>query len=141
MNQYLEFAQNHLLLVLGFVGVLAMIIWTEFGRLTQKFKNLDTNQAVLLMNNDQSLVLDVREDSEVKEGKIQGSKHIPLSQLVKRMPELEKSKSKPILVYCRSGNRSAQACSQLTKQGYENVNNLSGGFVAWESANLPIVKR
>ncbi|WP_020395027.1 rhodanese-like domain-containing protein [Thiolinea disciformis] len=141
MNEYLEFAQNHTFLVLGFVAVLGMIIWTEYSRFTQKFKNLDTNQAVQLMNNEQSVIVDVREDNEVKEGKIQGAKHLPLSQFSKRLVELEKSKAKPILVYCRSGNRSAQACSQLVKQGFENVNNLSGGFIAWESANLPVVKR
>lgn len=141
MNEYMAFVQNHSLLVMGFVGVLGLIIWTEFNRMTRKYKQVDVTQAVKLMNHDDSMVLDVREDNEVREGKIQGAKHIPLGQLNNRMAELEKSKEKPILVYCRSGNRSSHACATLTKHGFANVANLTGGFTAWQSANLPIVKR
>lgn len=137
----MAFVQNHSLLVMGFVGVLGLIIWTEFTRATRKYKQADATQAVKLMNNDDSLVLDVRDDNEVRDGKIQGAKHIPLGQLDKRMSELEKNKDKPILVYCRSGNRSAHACASLTKHGFADVTNLSGGFNAWQSANLPVVKR
>jgi len=135
------FVQNHSLLVMGFVGVLGLIIWTEFNRMTRKHQQADVTQAVRLMNNDDSIVLDVREDNEVRDGKIQGAKHIPLGQLDKRIAELEKSKDKPILVYCRSGNRSSHACATLTKNGFANVTNLAGGFMAWQSANLPVVKR
>lgn len=126
---------------MGFVGVLGLIIWTEFNRMTRKHQQADVTQAVRLMNNDDSVVLDVREDNEVRDGKIQGAKHIPLGQLDKRIAELEKSKDKPILVYCRSGNRSSHACATLTKNGFANVTNLAGGFMAWQSANLPVVKR
>ncbi|MFI0397828.1 MAG: rhodanese-like domain-containing protein [Thiolinea sp.] len=141
MNEYMLFVQNHSLLVMGFVGVLGLIIWTEFNRMTRKHQQADVTQAVRLMNNDDSVVLDVREDNEVRDGKIQGAKHIPLGQLDKRIAELEKSKDKPILVYCRSGNRSSHACATLTKNGFANVTNLAGGFMAWQSANLPVVKR
>jgi len=58
-----------------------------------------------------------------------------------RIKELDKFKSKPILVSCRSGQRSAQACRILKKQGFENVTNLAGGVMAWESANLPMEKK
>ena len=130
MNEYMLFVQNHSLLVMGFVGVLGLIIWTEFNRMTRKHQQADVTQAVRLMNNDDSVVLDVREDNEVRDGKIQGAKHIPLGQLDKRIAELEKSKDKPILVYCRSGNRSSHACATLTKNGFANVTNLAGGFMA-----------
>lgn len=141
MNEYIVFAQSHPVLVMGFIALLGLILWTEFGRLTRKYKQLDVNQAVLLMNRDDAVVLDVREDKELSEGKIQGAKHIPLGQLGKRVTELEKSKGKPMLVYCRTGNRSAQASSLLTKAGFEQVHNLGGGFVAWQAANLPVAKR
>lgn len=137
----MAFVQNHSLLVMGFIGVLGLIIWTEFNRFTRKYQQADVNQAVKLMNNDESLVLDVREDNEVREGKIQGAKHIPFGQLDKRIAEIEKNKDKPILVYCRSGQRSAHACATLTKHGFAQVTNLSGGFMAWQSANLPVVKK
>lgn len=141
MNEYIEFAQRHPILVMGFIAVLGIIIWVEFSRLTRKYTQVDTNQAVRLMNSDNALILDVREDKELGDGKIQDAKHITLKDLGKRIAELDKHKNAPVLVYCRSGNRSGMACGMLTKAGFSNVNNLGGGFVAWESANLPVSKR
>lgn len=141
MNEYTAFVQNHLLLVVGFVGVLGFIIWTEFNRFTRKYKQLDTNEAVRLLNDDNTIVIDVREGNEMSAGKIKGARHIPLGQVATRLGELEKSKDQPILIYCRSGNRSALAANTLTKNGFTNVNNLAGGMTAWESANLPVSKK
>ncbi len=138
----MEFAQSNSLLVMGFVAVLGMIAWVEFTRLTRKYKQLNVNQAVLLLNNDDAVVVDVRENKEMMDaGKIQGAKHIPLTDFQKRLPELDKSKNKPILVYCRSGSRSGHVCHTLTKNGFENVNNLTGGIAAWESANMPVTRK
>jgi rhodanese-related sulfurtransferase len=141
VNEYTAFVQNHLLLVVGFVGVLGFIIWTEFNRFTRKYKQLDTNEAVRLLNDDNTIVIDVREGNEISAGKIKGARHIPLGQVATRLGELEKSKDQPILIYCRSGNRSALAANTLTKNGFTNVNNLAGGMTAWESANLPVSKK
>ncbi len=141
MNEYTAFVQNHLLLVVGFVGVLGFIIWTEFNRFTRKYKQLDTNEAVRLLNDDNTIVIDVREGNEISAGKIKGARHIPLGQVATRLGELEKSKDQPILIYCRSGNRSALAANTLTKNGFTNLNNLAGGMTAWESANLPVSKK
>ena len=141
MNEYMEFAQRHPLMVMGFLAILGMIVWAEYSRLTRKYKVVNTKEAVLLMNRDETVVLDVREDKELREGKIKGSKHISLADLPKRLAELENHKNKPILVYCRSGNRSGHACGQLTKAGFSDVYNLSGGIVAWEGDSLPVSMR
>ncbi|MEB4590420.1 rhodanese-like domain-containing protein [Candidatus Thiothrix sp. Deng01] len=141
MEEYLVFARNHPVLILGLVAVLGMIIWTEIGRLTRKYKQVNSAQAVQILNQEDSVVLDVREDNELRGGKIKGARHIPLGQLKNRLGELEQSKGKPVLVYCRSGNRSSYACQLMTKAGFQDVNNLAGGIMAWESANLPVSKR
>ncbi|CAA6822265.1 MAG: Rhodanese-like protein [uncultured Thiotrichaceae bacterium] len=141
MDQYLTFAQEHPLLVYGFVGLLGLILWVEFGRLTKKYKQVGVNEAVRLINGDGTLCLDVREDKELGDGIISGSRHIPVGQLKDRISELSAYKNKTVLVYCRSGNRSGFACNTLTKQGFEDVYNMSGGVMAWESANYPLSKR
>lgn len=140
MDEYTSFIQENMLLVGGLLVVVFLIVRTEISRLTRKYKQLNVNEAVQLMNNDETLVLDVRETKEVAEGVLNGAKHIALGSLSQRMSELNKHKDKPILVYCRSGNRSSSACEQLTKNGFEDVSNLSGGIMAWESANLPTMK-
>ena len=141
MEEYLVFARSHPLLIAGLFAILGMIIWLEFSRLTRKYQQVNTTQAVHIFNQDGSFVLDVREESEVRSGKLKGAKHIPLGQLKNRMVELESAKTNPVLVYCRSGSRSAHACNLLTKAGFDNVSNLAGGIMAWESANLPVSKR
>ena len=94
-----------------------------------------------MINHDDALVLDVRENKEYNEGHIINSLHIPLSNIKTRMNSLEKYKSKKVIIACRSGHRSGQACATLKKEGFENVFNLSGGVMAWESANLPLIKK
>ncbi len=141
MQEYIDFAQDNFLIVAGFFVVLGIIIKMEISRLTRKYKQVGVNEAVLLLNKDNALVLDVREDKELKGGIIKGARHVTLAELPNRLGEFEKSKHSPVLVYCRSGSRSGHACQVLTKAGFEDVANLAGGIMAWESANLPTVRR
>lgn len=74
-------------------------------------------------------VIDVREVSEVAEGKIPGAIHIPLGLLEFRMNELDKKKT--YVMVCRSGGRSSRATQFLEYQGY-NVINMLGGMMSWQ---------
>ena len=107
-----------------------------FGRLSG-VKQIGPQEAVLLFNHEDALVLDVREQSEWMDGHIAKARHIPLGKLKDHLSELEKHKGKPIIAVCRSGNRSGSACGTLRKAGFENLHNLAGGMVAWEQAGLP----
>ncbi len=76
------------------------------------------------------VLLDVREPYEHAEKNIPNSILIPLGSLPQRVKELEPYKDQEIVVYCRSGNRSGQACEFLQKLGYK-ATNLEGGMLAW----------
>ena len=117
----------------------AMLIWSFIGSKLSGIEEADTLKATRLYNDD-ALILDVREDKEFSAGHIPKAKHIPLGQLASRLQELEKFKAKPVLVTCRSGQRSARACGMLKKAGFETVYNQAGGIIAWERANLPVAK-
>lgn len=82
-------------------------------------------------NGDAPHILDVREPDEVSEASIQPSLHIPLMELPERVSELESLKGHELVVYCRTGNRSTQACIFLELSGFTNVSNLRGGILAW----------
>lgn len=140
MEQYQEFVANNPVLFLALAVVLATITFLELKRLTRKYQALGPTDVVRVLNNDDALVLDVRDDSEVRQGRIKGARHIPLKELRERMGELQKFQNKPVVVYCRTGNRSAQASELLTRNGFETVINLHGGVVAWQNANLPLTK-
>jgi rhodanese-related sulfurtransferase len=141
MEQYLEFVGNNPILFVALAVVLGLIIWTESRRFTSGFNQLSPLDAVRLMNDEEALLLDVREDAEYGQGRIDGAKHIPLSALKQRIGELESSRDRDIVAYCRSGARSAQACKTLLKNEFPKVHNLQGGLMAWESASLPVKKK
>ncbi len=86
-----------------------------------------------LSNDDNAFVLDVRTPEEVEEGYIPNSTNIDIYLGQEFLDELEKlDKSKNFYVYCRSGNRSGQACAIMNSIGIENSYNLEGGFMNWE---------
>jgi len=141
MAQLIEFAGNNRIMVAALLVILTLILKTEIGLKLNNVPQLNVNDAVRLMNDDDVVILDVRESSEYSAGHIRDSIHIPIGALSKRVNELEKYKNKKILAYCRSGNRSNTACRTLSKQGFENVNNMSGGVISWSAANLPLSKK
>jgi rhodanese-related sulfurtransferase len=74
-------------------------------------------------------IVDVRNDSEVAQGAIPGSLHIPLGALNYRLDRIPTSK--PVLVTCKSGYRAMAAASLLLANGFSDVINLIGGYDAW----------
>lgn len=78
------------------------------------------------------LVLDVRTDAEFQAGALPGAVLIPHDQLAGRIAEVEAYKEKPILLYCRSGNRSAQALEVLEKAGFKEIYHMYQGYSSWK---------
>ena len=90
------------------------------------------------MDDDDLIILDVREEKERKVGFLSNDINIPMGQLKTKMDTLDKSKN--ILVYCKSGTRSDRIADILSKNDFQKVSSLKGGFNAWLKADLPIEK-
>ncbi len=99
--------------------------------------NIPASQAVQLINRQAGVLVDVREPEEFKSGHIPRALNLPLSMLSTRLGELQKYKDKPVVLYCRSGQRSARAAMLLRRSGFNTVHNLHGGILAWQKDNLP----
>jgi len=140
VQQFLEFMANHSILFTAFCVVLGMLIWNIVNEKLQGASSVQPYEAALLINHEDAIVLDVREENEYKQGHIINSVHIPLGKLSERMGRLEKYRNRPIITSCASGNRSAQMCSKLRKNGFEKVYNLKGGIYAWQNASLPLTR-
>jgi rhodanese-related sulfurtransferase len=141
MSQYLEFATAHWDLFAALAIILAMLMGNTLSSRLRGYKPIEPTDAVRIINHDDAVMLDVREDKEVAEGLILDSVHIPLGKLADRLDELANLREKPIIVSCRSGHRSATACARLRKEGFETVYNLKGGVLAWQNAGLPLQKK
>lgn len=116
-----------------------ILLWSLISQ--RGIKEIDARTAVQLINYENALIVDVRDDSEYASGHLPNSKHIPREKMEERWSELEKHKDKPIVVIYRGGVRSTNASSILKKNGFPKIYNLMGGIDAWKRANLPIVKR
>lgn len=81
------------------------------------------------------ILIDVRTPEEFASGHIAGAVNIPVQELDQRLSEVPDDKE--IVVYCRSGNRSATATQILTSSGYDGVYDM-GGIIAWQQAGLPV---
>tara|TARA_B100001758_G_C17783458_1_gene291046 strand:- start:170 stop:490 length:321 start_codon:yes stop_codon:yes gene_type:complete len=80
-------------------------------------------------NNEDFMLLDVRNIQEVLFSKINGSIHIPMNEIMDRINELDSNKE--IIIQCKSGKRSARVCEYLMTQNFNNVKNLKGGIISW----------
>ncbi len=85
-----------------------------------------------LDNNDDLLLIDVRETWEAEEYNI-GGKLIPLGEMQGTVDDLEDWMDKEVVVHCKSGARSAAAVQFMIKEGFKNVRNLTGGILAWQA--------
>ncbi|ALG67703.1 rhodanese-like domain-containing protein [Beggiatoa leptomitoformis] len=139
MGQLMEFVGNHPFLFIALFVVTGMLAWHTLNSL-QGGVSLQPQEVTMKINHDDAIVVDVREESEYIQGHIINSLHIPLGSLEGKLNRLEKYRSRPIVVSCMSGQRSASAVGILKKNGFENVYNLGGGIMAWQNANLPVTK-
>lgn len=98
------------------------------------FKDIDPVRTAELAEGGAHLI-DVRSEAEVAQGVIGGAVHIPLHLLPLRAGDIPQDK--PVVIYCRTGARSAQACAFMASRGYGNMHNLAGGIMAWaRSGNM-----
>lgn len=137
----MEFIQNNIFLVITAVVSGGMLLWSFFGRRLIGVAEVGTFEATQLINQKDAVVLDVRDEGEFKSGHIPNSRHIPLAGIGSRLKELEKFRQRPIVIICRSGNRSGAAVGILKKNGFNDVVVLRGGLMAWEQANLPVERK
>jgi rhodanese-related sulfurtransferase len=115
----------------------AALLWPALQRRGKKISLL---QATQLMNKGKTLVLDVREPGEFAAGHVREAKNIPLKELPNRVGELDKFRSKSVIVVCAAGVQSSRAAGQLQKAGFNEVFSLEGGLSAWQAQGLPTAK-
>ncbi len=94
--------------------------------------SVDVETVAAIMDRDDVVLIDVREQSEYDEVHIPDITLIPLGTIPDSLDQIPTDKT--VIVTCRSGNRSGQATEFLRQQGFDNVHNMEGGIVAWQAA-------
>ena len=99
---------------------------------------VDAVHAQELIESADPIILDVREQDEWDEGHIPAALHVPRGNLESRIEGVAPDRTRPLLVYCAAGNRSAFAAKTLTELGYEQPVSLAGGFTDWKRNGFPL---
>ncbi len=123
------------------LAALALAAWALMSRFRERllgFREVGPAEAVRLINDEDALVLDVRTAGEFAAGHVPGARHLPLDRLPERLEELAPWRERPVVVFCRSGQRAARAAALLQRAGFRRVHKLAGGLLAWEEAGLPL---
>lgn len=136
----MEFIKHNAIYIGLAIGSGIALLWPLLNRGASGVANVSPTEAVVLMNRDKPLILDVRDATEFAAGHIQGAKHIPVAELLSRMKEIEKFKNKVVLVHCQKGMRAKAACAILRGQSFTQLHNLQGGLDSWTEAKMPLVK-
>ncbi|MDO8905409.1 rhodanese-like domain-containing protein [Hydrogenophaga sp.] len=132
------FIENWILIAVAFTAG-AMLVWPAVSA-GGRAGSLKATEAVMLMNRDKAVVVDVCDATEFAGGHVIGAKNVPLADLETKLPGTVKNKATPVILVCATGARSNRALAIAKKLGYENAHSLSGGMGAWKAASLPVEK-
>lgn len=135
IEQTFEFISTHYLLVGTFVFLLVAFVINE-GK--QGGASVSTSNLVNMVNREEAVIVDVRDQKEFGLGHISGAIHMPFSSIDNRASEL--NSDKPVILVCKMGQHSSAAGKKLKALGFENVRRLSGGMAEWNASGLPVIK-
>jgi rhodanese-related sulfurtransferase len=140
MEQVLVFIGNNPILTGAFAVVLAALIATEFGRMTRRWKEIETHEAIQLINRQDPLILDVSNSADHAAAHILNAQSMPPSRIEAGNQTLMKAKDRPILMYCKNNQVAPQMATRLAKLGFEQVHVLKGGLTQWRADNQPVTR-
>src|SRR5204862_94886 len=103
---------------------------------TTEIEEADASGAQKLLE-DGAVLVDVRERDEWEQGRIPGAVHVPRGNLESRIEQAAPDRSRPVVLYCAAGNRSAFAAKTLAELGYHRPVSLAGGYTDWQRNGLP----
>ncbi|NCF73962.1 MAG: rhodanese-like domain-containing protein [Gammaproteobacteria bacterium] len=138
MDKILEFTSNNMWLVLALMISFFVLVFSELRRKASGLVNVESIDAVKLINND-AIVIDLRSVDAFSKGHIVNARNIPSDELEAKMANLDSIKSKPIIAVCDAGITSTKAVTSLRAAGFESVYGLKGGMAGWSQAGLPVV--
>lgn len=143
MDQFIVFLQKSPfnLLLFGMVVISGgMLLFPLLSRGMRDGAEVEPTGAVMLINRKDAVVIDLRDDAEFAGGHITGARNIPEAKLEARLKELDKFKSRPVIVACASGRRASAMAGLLRKNGFGEAVTLRGGIAAWRQAGMPLEK-
>ena len=137
MNKFFVFISDNFLAVLVLLSLITIFIIYEKRKGGVK---VDTSEMTRLINKGNPYVYDLRSAAEYGTGSVAGALNLQPSNLVKQDVLFKASEEDCIILICKTGTTSSKSAGELKKQGFTNVNVLSGGMTNWTQSGMPLVK-
>lgn len=137
MNKFFVFISDNFLAVLVLLSLITIFIIYEKRKGGVK---VDTSEMTRLINKGNPYVYDLRSAAEYGAGSVAGALNLQPSNLVKQDALFKASEEDCIILICKTGTTSSKSAGELKKQGFTNVNVLSGGMTNWTQSGMPLVK-
>ena len=136
MAQLLQFLTEQWMLAAALLVCLGLLFKYES---LKGGPTVSSQQLVNQVNQQQAVVVDLRDSSEFNQGHIVDSINIPHAKLAERVTELERYRDRPIILVCKMGQHSGAAGKILNAAGFTQVSRLGGGIADWQNSQLPLV--
>ena len=120
-------------------GLAALILLFFYRESTQGGPRLSVHELTNAVNNDNAIILDIRNNEEFRAGHIVDAINIPYTEVKERLETLNKYRDRQIVIVDKMGQHAGTVCRQLTSDGF-NTTRLRGGISEWQQQNLPLVK-
>ena len=137
MNKFFAFIGDNFLAVLVLLSLISILVIYERKKGGVK---PDTSDITRLINKNNPFVYDLRSSAEYSAGSIAGAVNLQASNLIKGDSLFKANEEDCIILICKTGTISSKAAGELKKQGFTNVNVLSGGMMNWTQSGMPLVK-
>lgn len=141
MQEYIEFFQQNMILCLVWGGLLVMLIMNIIKAKTAAYTEINTAMVTQLLNREDGIVVDIRSQDDFKKGHITDAVNILPSDIKEgNLSAIEKYKSTPVIVVCKTGQTAQDSGNLLAKAGFEKVFVLRSGIAAWNEASMPLIR-
>jgi len=137
MTRFLEFLGNHPILTGLWLLLFAALV---FYLKSKAARSVSPQQATLLVNRQNGVIVDVRERKDFERGHIVDAINIPFAKLGERGVELDKYKDVPVVIVDQMGQHAGAAVKALEAQGFTQACRMNGGMSEWAAQSLPLVK-
>ena len=135
-----EFITQNWYLFLGLIVIVFLIAIDPMRKRASGLQPVSAIEVPQLVGHQSGIVIDVSEPDEFKQGHNPNAINVPVDKIDNHLKKLQKYKDKPVVLTCRSGQRSNKAAGVFKKNEFANLYTLTGGLAAWQKENLPVDK-
>lgn len=135
---FFEFLSQNFLLVLLFLVIANLLIYTTFNATVKGVNSVSPLQLPQLTRDVNSIIIDVNEVNVYEKGHIPDSVNFPISTINADNKKLLNHKDKTVILVCQTGATSTKAAKTLLELGFTNLNSLKGGLFSWTKDNMPM---